>query len=277
MIKSPRLTVFCWDLAVPFSVGLKKELGDIHAIFHLAAESHVPFSITNPVEFVKNNVDSTLYLLEYARELGPKLYRFFNMSTDEVFGNAPEGTSYKETDRHNPGNPYSASKSAGEMLCLSYHNTYGLPYIGVNCMNVIGIRQTGGKFVGLCMDKISKGETIKIHSIDGVSGSRNYVNARDVASAILYVYNHGDIGSRYNIPGCRDVSNLELAQTIARHMGEDLKYELVEFDESRPGFDFRYSLDGTKLKELGWTLNSTFDDTIKEIVDWTMEHPHWIR
>lgn len=135
----PRLRVYAWDLAQPMSVGLIKELGEVDYIVHMAAETHVDNSIEEPVYFVQNNTMSTVHLLEYARNLMKKrpgkLKVFFYFSTDEVFGPALGDTLYKEWDRHKPTNPYSASKSAAEQICIAYENTYKIPLMIVNVMN----------------------------------------------------------------------------------------------------------------------------------------------
>ncbi len=274
---NPRLHIFTWDLTIPLSVGMKKELGDINTIFHLAAESHVDTSITHPVDFIHNNVMSTVYLLEYAREL-KNLHRFIYFSTDEVFGHAPTGVAYKEWDRHKPGNPYSASKSASEMICLSYENTYKLPLVMVNSMNVIGLRQESEKFLGLVMKKVLADEVVQIHA-DGECkspGSRNYIHAKDIASAVMFVYNNGEIGEKYNISGEREVDNIEMAQLIANAIGKELKYNLVNFHATRPGHDLHYRLNGDKLTSMGWKVDVTVDDSIKEIVTWTLLNDEWL-
>ena len=153
ILNSPRIKIFTLDLINPISEGIIKELGDINYIVHMAAETHIDNSIKKPVEVIHNNVMSTINMLEYGRTC-TNLEKFFYFSTDEVYGNAPEGIAYKELDRHNPTNPYSASKSAGEQFCIAYENTYKLPITMVNVMNAFGERQHIEKFIPKCIKYI---------------------------------------------------------------------------------------------------------------------------
>jgi dTDP-glucose 4,6-dehydratase len=266
-----------WDLEQPFSEGVITEIGDVNLIIHMAAETHVDTSITDPVGVVRNNVMSTVNLLEYARTL-KNLRTFQCFSTDEVYGPCPRGYAFKENDVHTPTNPYSASKSAAEQICIAYRNTYKVPILITNLMNVFGQMQHVEKFIPMTIKKVLNDETIIIHTeADGItSGSRFYIHAENVASAVVYILKHGKVGERYNIPGSQEVSNLELAQKIALIMGRELKCELVATHSARPGHDTRYCLDGTKLAELGWVPPDDFDQKLKEVVEWTLEHPEWM-
>lgn len=273
----PRLKCVTWDLEQPLSEGLIEEIGDINIIIHMAAETHVDRSITDPISTIRNNVMSTVNLLEYARKLDTlKVFQYF--STDEIFGAAPNGVSYKETDSHAPSNPYSASKAASEDVCLAYRNTYNIPLIITNLMNVFGERQHVEKFVPLVIKKVLNDEVVDIHTeSDGITpGSRYYIHARNVAAAILFILEHGAPGQKYNITGEQEVDNLTMAQMIAKVMGKELKYNLVKYDENRPGHDIRYSLDGTKLFDMGWKLPVTFKQSLENTVKWTLQHPHWL-
>ena len=276
-LESDRVKLFCYDLVNDISVGLKKELGDINYIVHMAAETHVDNSIKDPELFVHNNVISTLKLLEYARTL-PKLENFFYFSTDEVFGPALGNTLYKEWDRHKPTNPYSASKSAAEQLCVAYENTYKIPLMVVNVMNAFGEKQHVEKFIPLCMKKILNNETIHIHSYPKKekSGTRFYIHARNIASAVLFLIQNGEIGEKYNIAGEKEVSNLEMAQFIADTIGKPLQYELVDFHSTRPGHDLRYGLDGSKLLNMGWTIPVSFKESLQKTILWTLENQQWL-
>lgn len=277
--ENPRLRVFTYDLATPFDEGLVLELGPIHYIVHMAAETHVDNSIERPVETILNNVMNTVHLLEYARRLD-SLEKFIYFSTDEVFGPALGDTLYKEWDRHRPTNPYSSSKSAAEQICISYENTYKLPVLICNVMNVFGERQNVEKFIPLCVKKILAGETIEIHSYPGCvdSGTRFYIHARNVANAVYFLLEHGEIGDKYNITGEKEVSNLEMAQQIATILGKELHYKMVDFHESRPGHDLRYGLDGSKLLNMGWHLPVAFEESLAKMVHWTIlpENIHWL-
>jgi dTDP-glucose 4,6-dehydratase len=216
-------------------------------------------------------------MLEYAKTL-KNLEIFLYFSTDEVFGHAPNGVAYKEWDRHKPGNPYSASKSASEMICLSYENTYKVPLMMVNSMNVIGLRQESEKFLGLVMKKVLAGEKVHIHADDNCKepGSRNYIHAKDIVRAIAYVIDNGEIGEKYNISGETEVDNLNMAKSIANEMGMELNYELVNFHATRPAHDLHYRLDGEKLNNMGWKVSIPFYDALKEIVSWTLKHEEWL-
>jgi dTDP-glucose 4,6-dehydratase len=276
-LKSDRVKLFCYDLVNDISVGLKKEIGDVNYIVHMAAETHVDNSIKDPELFVHNNVMSTLKLLEYARTLST-LEMFFYFSTDEVFGPALGNTLYKEWDRHKPTNPYSASKSAAEQLCVAYENTYKIPLMVVNVMNAFGEKQHVEKFIPLCMKKILHNEIIHIHSYPNKekSGTRFYIHARNIASAVLFLIQNGEIGEKYNIAGEKEVSNLEMAQFIADTIGKPLKYELVDFHSSRPGHDLRYGLDGSKLLHMGWSIPISFEESLQKTILWTLDNQQWL-
>jgi dTDP-glucose 4,6-dehydratase len=275
---SDRVKIYTIDLCNDIAEGIKKEIGnDIDYIVHMAAETHVDNSIQEPTKIIQNNVNSTLFLLEWARTL-PSLKIFFYFSTDEVFGPALGETLYKEWDRHRPTNPYSASKSAAENICIAYENTYKVPLMIVNVMNAFGERQHVEKFIPLCIKKIMNDEKIYIHSYpDKIqSGTRFYIHAQNIASAVLYLITNGKIGDKYNISGEKEVSNLDLAQTIARIMGKELNYEMVDFHCSRPGHDLRYGLDGNKIYELGWNPKFNFEKSLEKTVKWTLQNLEWL-
>jgi len=282
-----RVKVFTIDLQKPLSEGVKKEVGEVDYIVNLASESHVDRSIQDPVPFIKNNVDLVLNLLEWARTL-KKLRKFIQFSTDEVYGPAPEGVEYKEGDRHCPSNPYSASKSAQEMICRAYSNTYGLPINIVNSMNIFGERQHPEKFIPLCIRKILKGEKILIHSSpDRIKpGSRFWLHARNIAKAVQFILeNTNERLDKYdaskgvfNVVGEKEVDNLTLAKTIAEILGKPLNYELVDFHSSRPGHDLRYALDGSKLKSYGFEYPKTFEESLRKTIEWSIkpENQRWL-
>lgn len=280
-----RVKIFTSDLCLPFQEGLIKELGDISYIFHVAADSHVDNSISDPVPFVQNNVNSTLNILEYARQL-PNLEKFIYFSTDEVYGSAPLGKDYSEGERFNCGNPYSASKGAAECICQSYANTYGMPIIVTNTMNVIGERQHPEKYVPKVIKKILNGETVTIHSNKQrtKAGSRFYIHARNIADALLHILNDCDetldnydsSKGRFNIVGETETDNLELAQLIAEILGKELKYEMVDFHSQRPGHDLRYALDGQKMKSSGWVHPIPFKESLENTIQWTLKNEKWL-
>jgi len=276
-IFNERLKIITWDLSHEFSVGLIKELGNVNIIVHMAAETHVDNSIKNPVPFVKNNIMSTLNLLEYSRTL-KELEIFFYFSTDEVYGPALGDKLYKEDERHNPTNPYSASKSGAEQLCVSYHNTYKIPIIRINVMNAFGEKQHVEKFIPKVIKKVLNEEVVQIHSYPDKkkSGTRFYIHARNIAAGVLFLLNNGTIGESYNLTGEREVSNLEMAQIISTVINKELKYEMVDFHSDRPGHDLRYGLDGNKLFNMGFKLPVNFEESIKKTVDWTLKNQKWL-
>jgi dTDP-glucose 4,6-dehydratase len=273
LISSPRISLFTYDLSKPLTVGMIKEMGDVDYIVHMAAETHVDNSIRDPPSVIANNITSTVNMLEYARTL-KSLKLFFYFSTDEVFGPAPIDTLYKENDTHNPTNPYSASKSAAEQICCSYENTFKIPLIIVNVTNAFGERQHKEKFIPLCIRKVLNEETISIHSYPDLSksGTRFYIHALDIASAVFFLIKTGTIGEKYNITGEKEISNLDLAQFIARVMDKELKYKMVNFHESRPGHDLRYGLDGSKLKKLGWIHREKFEESLIKTILWEVDN-----
>jgi dTDP-glucose 4,6-dehydratase len=273
-----RVTIFTGDITNPISAGVVRECADAEYILHLAAETHIDNSIIDPEPFVRSNVLGTLYMLEFAKML-KNLKAFCLFSTDEVFGPAPKGVEYKEWDRYNCTNPYSATKAGAEQLTLAYMNTYGLPGFIIHCMNVFGERQHPEKFIPLCIRKIRDGEPITIHGTPDKkrSGSRFYIHARNVAAAVHWLLDNHEQREMYNIVGEREITNLTLAQMIASFMGKELKYKIVNWHESRPGHDLRYALDGSKLKEMGYSIPITIETSLRKTVKWMLEHEEWLK
>lgn len=279
-------TVF-HDLKAPLNSQIANSIGNIDYIVHMAAGSHVDRSIDNPMEFVLDNVVGTVNILDYARTCN-NLERFIYFSTDEVFGPAPEGVKYKESDRYNSTNPYSASKAGGEELVVAYENTYGLPCYITHTMNVFGERQHPEKYIPMCIKKIRDGEVVTIHSNQEKTkaGSRHYIHAKDVAEAVLFLMRYdqsklktNDFGGakchKFNIVGSEELDNLQIAQMIAEFQNKELIYEMVDFHSARPGHDLRYALDGTKMKEMGWTPRPV-RERLSEVVDWTLTNNRWL-
>jgi dTDP-glucose 4,6-dehydratase len=241
------------------------------------------------MEFVQDNVVGTVNMLDYARKNLPDLERFVYFSTDEIFGIAPPGVSYREYDRYNSTNPYSASKAAAEEFCVAYENTYKMPIVVTHTMNVFGERQHPEKFIPATIQKVRDGETVIIHSdpTRTVAGSRMYIHARDVAEGLMFIlglenYIHsGDYGHahcpKFNLVGTEEIDNLTLAQMIASAVGQELKYEMTDFHTSRPGHDMRYALDGSLLKSLGWEPKIKLSERITEMVEWTLHNERWLR
>ena len=277
-----RVQVFATDLVNGIPEGVVYELGNrIEFIVHMAAETHVDNSIKDPVPFIRNNVESTISILEYTRNLlksGCDLKSFFYFSTDEVFGPALGSTMYDEWDRHKPTNPYSASKSAAENICISYENTYKIPLMIVNVMNAFGERQHPEKFIPKCIRKVLVGETVHIHSYPDKqrAGTRFYIHARNIAAAVGFLLIKGSIGEKYNITGEKEVDNLELATFIARICEKPLIYEMVNHHADRPGHDLRYGLSGAKMAKMGWVPPFGFEQSLTKCIKWTLENRHWL-
>ena len=282
-----RVKIVHHDLKAELNPLVRSEIGDVDYILHLAAGSHVDRSIDYPMEFVMDNVVGTCNILEFAR-LQPNLERFVYFSTDEIFGPAPNGIKYKEDDRYNSTNPYSATKAGGEELAVAFQNTYGLPIYITHTMNVFGERQHPEKFIPMTIKNVRDGGMVTIHSDSTrtIPGSRHYIHAEDVASAVLFLLNYEGTfeptwGSakcpKFNIVGSEELNNLELAQIIADTQEKELLYEMVDFHSSRPGHDLRYALDGDKMKELGWEPAKSIRERIAEVTKWTLANRRWIR
>lgn len=282
-----RVRIVYHDLKSEINKQLCNSIGKIDYILHLAAGSHVDRSIDFPLEFVMDNVVGTCNILNYARQLD-SLERFVYFSTDEVFGPAPNGIKYKEMDRYNSTNPYSATKAGGEELAVAFENTYKLPVYITHTMNVFGERQHPEKFIPLCINNILNDKKIFIHSDNTkkIPGSRHYIHANEVASALLFILNNPiketkNITSakeiKFNIVGKQEINNLELAQMIANVQKKSLVYELIDFHSSRPGHDLRYALDGSYMKSLGWEPTIDFTQRIEQVVNWYLNNPEWLK
>ena len=266
---------------------LQADLGQFDYIVHMAASSHVDRSIEDPMCFVMDNVVATCNILNFGRKQ-KNLERFIYFSTDEVFGPAPHGVNYKERDRYNSTNPYSATKAGGEELAVAYENTYKLPIYITHTMNVFGERQHPEKFIPMCIKKARDGEVVTIHSdhTRTIPGSRHYIHAEDVSSAVYFLLQYKGTFEptwgnakcpKFNIVGSEELNNLELAQIIAEAQGKELKYEMVDFHSSRPGHDLRYALSGDKMRELGWTPAKSVRERIAQVTKWTLDNQRWIK
>lgn len=283
-----QVDIIAHDLALPITRLMARRIGPVDYIWNIASESHVDRSLTEPVPFVRNNIELMLNMLEYARHAQPRL--FLHMSTDEVFGPAPEGYRHHEWDSIRPSNPYAASKAAQEALAYSYWRALGVPLIITNTMNLIApAPQACEKFIPKIARAIFVGEKLTVHaSPDGVSGSRCWVDARDFADAWLWITQEFERDPaltyyptlppgphRFNIVG-EEASNLDVAQRMAKAAGRELPYELVDYHSQRPGHDHRYALDGSKLAGLGWPGPRPLDTTLSDIVAWYEGNPEWL-
>lgn len=304
-IDRSRIRFVFWDLKSPLNDQVVKQLGGPFTyIMHLAAGSHVDRSIDHPMEFFMDNTIGTINLLNYARDYGllwangdgDKFSgKFLYFSTDEVYGPYPmeEEGGFKEWDRLNPNNPYAAAKAAAEMAVISFANTYGIPCVITNTMNIFGERQNPEKFIPLVINKVLSGEKLLVHSNKDrtQAGKRHYLHARNISAATVWVLENGKLldGSakqgRYNIVGEIELDNLELAKMIT-DMVEDyydgadgqeptvlaLNYELVDFHSSRPGHDLRYALNGDLIASEGFFYPVAFKESLRKMVYWTLDN-----
>lgn len=304
-----RIRFVFWDLKAELNEQVCKQLkGPFDYIAHLAAGSHVDRSIEDPMGFFMDNCIGTVNLLNYARDgglvrgknlsdvpeaLGPIEGKFLYFSTDEVFGPAPFNggfMGFKEWDRLNPNNPYAAAKAAAEMACISHANTYRMPIVITNTMNIFGERQSPEKFVPLIINKVLNNEILYIHANQDKTeaGKRHYLHARNISAATVWVLEHGKCldGSakqgRYNIVGEKEVDNLTLARLVAGYVREirpdaqELRYELVDFHSQRPGHDLRYALSGDLLRSEGFSYPVDFENSLRKMVEWTLANPNWL-
>lgn len=286
-----RLKIVWHDLKAEISELTHNMIGDVDYILHLAASSHVDRSISHPMEFLMDNTVGTMNVLNYARKL-QSLERLIYFSTDEIFGIAPNGVSYKERDRYNSTNPYSASKAAAEEFCVAYENTYKLPIFITHTMNIFGERQHPEKFIPMSIRKVRDGEKIFVHSdpTKTIPGSRFYIHAKDVARSMYFLLHLNsqqlekvytpDYGGakcpKFNVVGKQEVNNLEMVNWIAEAQGRAPVVEMVDFHTSRPGHDLRYALDGSYMEELGWTPSVSVKEQVQAVTRWSLDNKEWI-
>jgi dTDP-glucose 4,6-dehydratase len=283
-----RVTIVRGDLTAPVSAVTAHSWGKIDYVLNIASESHVDRSIENPSPFIINNVALMCSLLDWARH-HDSLEKFVQISTDEVYGPAAPGHAHREwKDLHLPSNPYSASKAAQEDICFAYWRTYGIPMIVTNTMNIIGETQDPEKYVPLVVQKVLNGEKLGIHAsiTTGQIGSRYYLHARNQADGLLHVLKNvtpvqydGDsvnVHKRFHIVGEIELDNLQLAEIIAQELGLPLNYELVDFNDSRPGHDLRYALDGESMADIGWVPPLPLEESLRNTVRWMYTNQEWL-
>ena len=243
---------------------------DMDAIVNFAAESHVDRSITEPDAFIRTDVYGTFVLLEAARRHGHA--RYLQISTDEVYGNVPEGSS-TEADALRPRSPYSASKSGGDLLVGAYFTTYGLPTLLTRASNNFGPYQYPEKVIPLFITNAIDDEPLPLYG-DGQQ-IRDWLYVDDHCDALETVLARGEPGETYNVGGGNELANLDLTRMILELLGKPMT--LVRRVEDRPGHDRRYSVDCSKLRALGWTPSHSFDAALRETVDWYRRREDWWR
>ncbi len=243
---------------------------EVDVVVHFAAESHVDRSIADPGAFVSTNVQGTFTLLEAARRAG--VDRFVHVSTDEVYGSIPEGA-FTENDPLRPSSPYSASKAASDLLALAYHTTHDLPVVVTRCSNNYGPYQFPEKLIPLFVTHLLEGKRVPVYG----SGTnvREWIYVIDHCRAVDFVLGHGTPGEVYNIGSGIEKTNLEITATLLALLDRDDSW--VEHVADRKGHDFRYAIDCSKLRGLGWTPGFTFEQALGETVEWYRANEAWWR
>ena len=256
----------------------------IDGVIHLAAESHVDRSITDPLSFVKTNVYGTLNLLEAAKDSWKGNFEgklFYHISTDEVYGSLGKEGFFLETTAYDPHSPYSASKASSDHFVRAYHNTYGLPIVISNCSNNYGSHQFPEKLIPLFINNISNNKPLPVYGKG--QNVRDWLYVEDHAKAIDIIFHKGITGDTYNIGGFNEWKNIDLIKVLIkvvdRFLGrkEGASEKLITYVKDRAGHDFRYAIDASKLKnELGWEPSLQFEEGIEKTVKWYLENKDWV-
>ncbi len=256
---------------------------DIQVVVHLAAESHVDRSIKNPLEFVETNVLGTVNLLSKATEVfnSGKEILFYHISTDEVFGTAPEGSYFTESTNYDPKSPYSASKASSDHFVRAYHNTYNLPVVISNCSNNYGPYQFPEKLIPLVINNAIQKKEIPVYG-EG-KNIRDWLYVEDHAKAIDLVMHEGKAGETYNIGGFNEWKNIDTVEMICdivdEHLGNDTgqSRRLIRFVSDRPGHDLRYAIDSSKIhNQLMWKPSVTFEEGLRKTIQWYLSNQGWL-
>ena len=258
---------------------------EVEGVIHLAAESHVDRSITDPFSFARTNVMGTLNLLQAAREQWGSRHHdrlFYHISTDEVYGALPLGEGFfTEESRYEPHSPYSASKASSDHFVRAYHDTYGLPMVISNCSNNYGPNQFPEKLIPLFIRNIRENKPLPVYGKG--ENVRDWLYVEDHAAAIDLIFHRGRVGETYNIGGWNEWRNIDLIRllikTVDRQLGRPAgaSDHLITYVTDRAGHDLRYAIDATKLKnELGWEPSLRFEDGMEKTVTWYLNHQQWL-
>lgn len=253
-------------------------------VIHLAAESHVDRSISAPLEFAKTNILGTIVLLNAFNSLWSSdwsSHRFYHVSTDEVFGTLGAEGLFVESTPYSPRSPYSASKASSDHFVRAYGDTYGLSYVISNCSNNYGPNQFPEKLIPLFINNAIENKPLPVY------GNGNYVRdwlyVLDHAKAIDLIFHRGVNHQTYNVGGFNEWNNLNLIKELCRQMDVKLNRPkgqceaLISFVTDRPGHDYRYAIDASKLKnELGWKPSVSFEEGLSKTIDWYMDNPIWL-
>jgi len=253
-------------------------------VIHLAAESHVDRSISNPTEFVYTNVIGTVNLLNAAKHIWKDNFegkKFYHISTDEVYGSLGEEGMFTEETRYDPHSPYSASKASSDHFVRAYLDTFGLPTVISNCSNNYGSYQFPEKLIPLFIHNIKNNKPLPVYGKG--ENVRDWLWVIDHARAIDVIFHQGIIGETYNIGGFNEWTNIDLIRVMCRKMDEKLgrpvgeSEKLITFVKDRAGHDLRYAIDATKIKrELGWEPSLQFEEGIEKTIVWYLENTEWL-
>jgi dTDP-glucose 4,6-dehydratase len=253
-------------------------------VIHLAAESHVDRSISNPKQFVYTNIIGTVNLLNAARHIWKgrsEDARFYHISTDEVYGSLGNEGRFVETTAYDPRSPYSASKASSDHLVRAYHHTFGLPIVISNCSNNYGPNQFPEKLIPLFIHNISNDKPLPVYGKG--ENVRDWLYVEDHAKAIDLIYHNGKNGETYNIGGNNEWKNIDLIRLVCKIMDRKLgkppgtSGRLITFVKDRAGHDLRYAIDSSKLQhELGWKPSVTFEEGLEKTVEWYLQNESWL-
>jgi dTDP-glucose 4,6-dehydratase len=244
----------------------------IDVIVNFAAESHVDRSITGPAIFIETNVAGTNILLDIAREIGVK--RFVQISTDEVYGSLGADGKFTETTPLHPNSPYSASKTAADLLALAYQHTFGLPVVITRCSNNYGPYQFPEKLIPLMIANALDNKPLPVYG-DG-KNVRDWLYVKDHCTAIDVVMHRGKIGDIYNIGGNNESANIDIVRLLLKKLNKP--DSLIKYVKDRPGHDRRYAIDASKIEiEFGWKPSVTFEQGLEQTVEWYLKHESWWR
>ncbi|MEP7263779.1 MAG: dTDP-glucose 4,6-dehydratase [Bacteroidota bacterium] len=257
----------------------------IDGVIHLAAESHVDRSISNPMEFITTNIVGTVTLLNAARTAWNNNFdgkRFYHVSTDEVYGSLGSTGFFTEETAYDPRSPYSASKASSDHLVRAYHHTYGLPIVVSNCSNNYGSFHFPEKLIPLSIYNIINNKSIPVYGKG--ENIRDWLFVEDHAVAIDVIFHYGKNGDTYNIGGHNEWKNIDLINLLCSIMDRKLNRaagasaKLITFVKDRAGHDLRYAIDSSKLqRELGWKPSLQFEEGLEKTVDWYLSNEEWIR
>lgn len=253
-------------------------------VIHLAAESHVDRSISDPMSFVMTNVVGTVNLLNAFKNLWKDNFegkRFYHVSTDEVYGSLGQDGLFTETTSYDPNSPYSASKASSDHFVRAYGETYGLPYVISNCSNNYGPNHFPEKLIPLFINNIINKKPLPVYG-DG-NYTRDWLYVEDHAVAIDLAFHEGKNHETYNIGGFNEWKNIDLVKLLCKQMDQKLQRkvseseQLITYVKDRPGHDLRYAIDASKInKELGWMPSVTFEEGLAKTIDWYLSNPEWL-